>query len=106
MEVRALHIKFTGIVQVTGALLGILSGVFLDPLGGHPSLSVLIGLVVIPLNLVLALAQIVIFLMILMRRSPGQVIKPELSWAYALVGWLSTVAFAGWQWPPLFFSFG
>ena len=106
MEVRALHLKFTGIVQITGALLGILSGVMIDPLGGHPSLSVLIGLAVIPMNLVLALAQIVILLVLLKRSSSGQVTKPELSWAYVVAGWLSTIAFIGWQWPPLFFSFG
>ncbi len=104
MKIRALHIKFTGIVQTTGALLGILSGIFIDPLGGHPSLSVLIGLVVIPLNLVLALVQIVILLVLFKRQSSGQVIKPKLSCVVA--GWLSTVAFVGWQWPPLFFSFG
>lgn len=105
MKVRAFHVKFTGIVQITGALLGILSGVFIDPLGGHSSLSVLIGLAVIPLNFVLALAQIVILLVLLKRPSSGQLTKPELSWAYVVAGWLSTVAFIGWQWPPLFFSF-
>jgi hypothetical protein len=103
MKVSALHIKFTGIVQITGALLGILSGIFIDPLGGHPSLSVLIGMVVIPLNFVLALAQIVILLMLFKRPSSGQVTKPKLLWAYVVAGWLSTVTFIGWQWPPLFF---
>ncbi len=58
MQLRTLHLKITGIVQATGALLGILSAVIF-PDGGHPSLAVLVGLVVIPLNLVLALVQIV-----------------------------------------------
>ena len=56
MQLRTLNLKHTGIVQATGALLGILSAVIF-PDGGHPSLAVLIGLVVIPLNLLLALSQ-------------------------------------------------
>jgi len=105
MKNRALFVKYTGIVQMTGALLGILSGVFIDPLGGHPSLSVLIGLAIIPLNFVLAFIQIVILVVRLKQSYFGQMGKTQLSGFYVVGGWLFTVAFVGWQWPPLFFSF-
>jgi len=106
MKNRALIIKYTGIVQATGALLGILSGVFIDPLGGHPSLSVLVGLAIIPLNIVLAFVQTVIFVVLLKQSYSRQMTQMKLAGVYVVAGWLLTFAFIGWQWPPLFFSFG
>ncbi len=106
MKNRALFVKRTGIVQATGALLGILSGAFIDPLGGHPSLSVLVGLAVIPLNIVLAFVQIVILVVLLRQSDSGHMTQMKLAGVYVAAGWLLTLAFIGWQWPPLFFSFG
>ena len=105
MKNRALFVKYTGIVQATGALLGILSGVFIDPLGGHPSLSVLVGLAIIPLNIVLAFVQTIIFVVLLKQPYSGQMNQMKLAGVYVVAGWLLTVTFIGWQWPPLFFSF-
>jgi hypothetical protein len=102
MQLRALHLKLTGIVQATGALLGILSAI-IYPDGGHPSLAVLIGLVVIPLNLFLALVQIVTALFLFTRPSLREVVERESFWGYIVAGWFLTAAFVSWQWPPLFF---
>ena len=102
MQLRTLNLKHTGIVQATGALLGILSAVIF-PDGGHPSLAVLIGLVVIPLNLLLALVQIVTALYLVIRPSPTDVGERMYFPGYIFAGWLLTAAFVSWQWPPLFF---
>jgi len=102
MRFRILHLKITGIVQATGALLGILSAI-IYPDGGHPSLAVLIGLVVIPMNLLLGLAQIVSALFLFTRPSLHKVVKSKSFLRYIVVGWFSTAAFVSWQWPPLFF---
>jgi len=102
MQFRAIHLKITGIVQALGALLGILSAVVF-PDGGHPSLAVLIGLVVIPLNLILALLQIVSRLLFFIGSSPGRSAASDAYWGYLAVGWFSTAVFVSWQWPPLFF---
>ncbi len=102
MKFRAIHLTTTGIIQTAGASLGIIAAVAFT--GGHPSLAVLIGLAVIPLNLTLALIQIVTRMFFFDHSSPSQISDMGTYWWYLFVGWLSTTAFIGWQWPPIFIS--
>jgi len=102
MQFNGLNLKIMGIVQTTGALVGILSAVIF-PDGGHPSLAVLVGLVVIPLNLFLALVQIVTRLFFFTGTLRGGALAGDAYWRYLAAGWFSTIVFVSWQWPPLFF---
>ena len=86
MRLRTLDLKLTGIVQATGALLGILSAVIF-PEGGHPSLAVVVGLAIIPLNLFLALVQIGTALYLVIRASPTDVGEQPFIRGYIVAGW-------------------
>ena len=103
MKLKSKHIIIMGIVQVVGPFLGILT-TFYDPTGGHPGLAVMMGLVVFPLNLLLAVVQIIIALMLLMKPSFRSQMEPMHCWGYVATGWFLTILFWAWQWPPLFIS--
>jgi hypothetical protein len=100
VKIRSAHLKATGIIQAVGATLGIASAIVYT--GGHPSLAVLIGLAVIPANLLLALMQVVAVLFSFTGYSAGEISPHGTYWWYLLMGWTSTAAFVSWQWPPLF----
>ena len=66
-------------------------------------MAVLIGLIVIPLNLILALVQIVSRLFFNTSSSLGGDAARDSYWGYLAAGWFATAVFVSWQWPPLFF---
>ena len=103
MQLKSKHIKMSGIVQAVGALLGI-STAFVDPTGGHPSLAILIALPVFPLNLLLAVGQIIFGIMLLNNPSLRVQMESMHCWGYVAAGWFLTVLFFVWQWPPFFIS--
>jgi len=64
-----------------------------DPTGGHPGLAVMMGLINFSLNLLLAVVQIIIALMLLLKVSFRSQMESMYCWEHVATDWLLTVCF-------------